>query len=68
MMTNFTHEQYSRLSVLTLQASSLSYMVRGEQGEAMRLLNETTQDAVLWLLSDLLQEIDDIVNGGGDDD
>lgn len=57
-------DKASRLGSLTAQASSLSALLYGEGGETFRNYNDTIQDNVLWLLSDLLREIDGIVNGG----
>ena len=57
-------EQINRLQVLSAQASSLSVLLYGVGKEAFQSLSDQAQDHVLWLLSDLLCEIDGIVSGG----
>lgn len=52
-----------RLENLTAQASSLALTLYGTGGDGFRAMFEADQDNVLWLLSDLLREIDGIVNG-----
>lgn len=51
-----------RLENLSAQATALSMMLFGEGGEAFRNMHDHQQDNVLWLLSDLLHEMDTIVN------
>jgi len=52
-----------RLENLTAQASSLSVLLYGNGQEAFQSLFPHDQDNILWLLSDLLREMDGIVNG-----
>jgi len=52
-----------RLENLTAQASSLSVLLYGNGREAFQSLFPHDQDNILWLLSDLLHEMDGIVNG-----
>lgn len=54
-----------RLETLAAQASSLSLSLYGESGEALRAMRVTDQDNILWLLSDLPIEINEIIQGGG---
>lgn len=52
-----------RLENLTAQASSLSVLLYGNGQESFQSLFPHDQDNILWLLSDLLGEMDGIVNG-----
>lgn len=38
------------------QAEALAFLLIGERGEAFRNMNDSIQDNVCWLLSDLLTE------------
>lgn len=58
-----TNDQESRLENLAAQASALSMMLYGVGGELFRDMFEHQQDNILWLLSDLVCEMDGIVNG-----
>ena len=67
-MTEKLHARISgdawlRLQNLTAQASALSMMTYGDAGDVMRELFDHQQDNILWLMSDLLNEINEIVNG-----
>lgn len=57
-----------RLENMTAQASSLAMMLYGAGGDAFRSMFARDQDHVLWLLSDLLHEVDGIVNGAANHD
>ncbi len=54
-----------RLENLTAQASSLAMMLYGGGAENFQSMFARDQDNVLWLLSNLLHEMDGIVNGRG---
>ena len=54
-----------RLENLTAQASGLALMLYGGGAEYFQSMFARDQDNVLWLLSDLLHEMDGIVNRGG---
>ena len=52
-----------RLENLVAQARSLSVLLCGNGKESFQALFHYDQDNILWLLSDLLHEMDGIVNG-----
>lgn len=52
-----------RLETLSAQAFSLSLCLYGNSGDSIRAMRVTDQDNVLWLLSDLLHEMNEIIQG-----
>lgn len=53
-----------RLETLSAQAFALSMCLYGNSGDSLRAMRVTDQDNVLWLLSDLLHEMNEIIQGG----
>ena len=58
------NKEQERIEDLIAQAKSLSLLTCGNGAKGFEALHKRDQDNILWLLSDLLHQANDLIGGG----